>query len=94
MGYYINFNFVKSLQLPMEELRSPITVKNVNETENITGKITHFIHLRFTIQQRDQPNETFMQCSIAAINQLTNSPFPLLKETQLTKPEKFGTNRK
>src|SRR6267154_3842899 len=53
MGHYIDFNFVKSLQLPMEELCSPITVKNVDETENIAGKITHFIHLKFTIQQRE-----------------------------------------
>ena len=37
----------------MEELRSPITVKNIDVTENIAGKITHFIHLKFTVQQRD-----------------------------------------
>jgi len=53
MGCYIDTNFVKSLRLPIEALHTPITILNIDNTENSAGKITHFAHLNFTIHQRD-----------------------------------------
>ena len=39
MGYYIDQTLVRKLNVPTERLINPITVYNVDHTENIGGKI-------------------------------------------------------
>jgi Retroviral aspartyl protease len=62
MGCYIDTNFVKSLRLPIEALRNPITVLNVDNTENSAGKIMHFAHLNFTIHHREMAANFLIMC--------------------------------
>ena len=39
MGYYIDQTLVRKLNVPTERLINPITIYNVDHTENIVGKI-------------------------------------------------------
>ena len=48
-GYFIDQNFTKENQLKMEKLYRPIQIRNVDGTENIAGRITDKVTLKFTM---------------------------------------------
>ena len=49
MGYYVDRSLVKRLGLPTTKLGHPITVYNVDHTENVAGKIKEALVLTFEI---------------------------------------------
>jgi hypothetical protein len=53
-GNFINEETVTKLQLPRTELRHPVTLRNVDETKNHKGLITHRTILEITIANKRQ----------------------------------------
>ena len=49
LGFYIDIRFVKKYNLLIKKLFKPITVRNVDNTENIAGQITHYAPLEYTV---------------------------------------------
>ena len=53
-GKFIDQNFARNAGFKMQELKEPITARNVDGTENKKGKITTFVDLKITINGRKE----------------------------------------
>ena len=53
-GKFIDQNFARNAGFKMQELKEPITARNVDGTENKKGKITTFVDLKMTINGRKE----------------------------------------
>ena len=49
MGYYLDSELVSKLKIPTKRLVTPITVHNVNGTQNIAGRIEKSAEIEFEV---------------------------------------------
>jgi len=71
---FISFHTWKQLGIGQQELNEPITVHNVDGTENKKGKITHYCWLR-VLYNRKQKLQKFFLTSLGKDRMILGYPF-------------------
>ena len=78
-GIFIDQNYTKNSNLPIQKLDKPLVTQNIDNTENKHGKITSFVELNLTVNRKNPTNQTH----VGRIGKTKNHPwFPMAKWTK------------
>ncbi|CAK5272202.1 unnamed protein product [Mycena citricolor] len=58
----INTNYARAEKLDIQELPQPIVAHDANNTENISGRITHYFNLRMRIGPHVETRTFLLMC--------------------------------